>query len=315
SYSFDHIINRAKDKKIVILDYDGTLSPIVDNPDRAFMFADMYSVVKGVAAYFPTAIISGRSHDKVRELVGLEELYYTGSHRLDTMFRVQETSTNDCSSYIRSTKLGYYSLKRKQMQMVGGNGGNQFRQYAGQNAGNLAGYNKVIGNQVIQNAVQNPRVQNVGNQNDISKAKACMLAKAQASDASSKAKVQECGSKAKLQTSRMVCVLVNEVRILGTYSAKEYLSWNYFPRTDKENTDNDITDKDITDEDCIHESNYAMSKGIKIYGDLCNGDYLAFATKNFQASICILHLQLAFASKHLQLAFASKHLQLAFVMI
>ncbi|GKF06984.1 hypothetical protein Tco_0041208, partial [Tanacetum coccineum] len=50
----------------------------------------------------------------------------------------------------------------------------------------------------------------------------------------------------------------------------EYLSWNYFPRTDKENTnkentnnditDKDITDKDITDEDCIHESNYAISK-------------------------------------------------------
>nr|GEW84322.1 hypothetical protein [Tanacetum cinerariifolium] len=55
----------------------------------------------------------------------------------------------------------------RQMQMVGGNGGNQFRQYAGHNAGNLAGYNDVIGNQVIQNAVQNPRIQNVGNQNGL----------------------------------------------------------------------------------------------------------------------------------------------------
>nr|GEX41417.1 hypothetical protein [Tanacetum cinerariifolium] len=35
----------------------------------------------------------------------------------------------------------------RQMQMVGGNGGNQFRQYARQNAGNLTGYNDVIGNQ------------------------------------------------------------------------------------------------------------------------------------------------------------------------
>nr|GEZ69221.1 hypothetical protein [Tanacetum cinerariifolium] len=51
--------------------------------------------------------------------------------------------------------------------MVGGNGGNQFRQYAGKNAGNLAGYNDVIRNQVIQNAVQNPRVQNVRNQNGL----------------------------------------------------------------------------------------------------------------------------------------------------
>nr|GFD55287.1 hypothetical protein [Tanacetum cinerariifolium] len=47
------------------------------------------------------------------------------------------------------------------------NGGNQFRQYAGQNAGNPAGYNDVIGNQVISNAAQNPRVQNVGNQNGL----------------------------------------------------------------------------------------------------------------------------------------------------
>nr|GFA16843.1 hypothetical protein [Tanacetum cinerariifolium] len=31
----------------------------------------------------------------------------------------------------------------RQMQMVGGNGGNQFRQYAGQNAENLTGYNDV----------------------------------------------------------------------------------------------------------------------------------------------------------------------------
>nr|GEZ91333.1 hypothetical protein [Tanacetum cinerariifolium] len=54
-----------------------------------------------------------------------------------------------------------------QIQMVRGNGGNQFRQYAGQNAGNPAGYNDVIRNQVNQNAIQNPRVQNVGNQNQI----------------------------------------------------------------------------------------------------------------------------------------------------
>ncbi|GKE31455.1 hypothetical protein Tco_1450777 [Tanacetum coccineum] len=48
------------------------------------------------------------------------------------------------------------------MQIVGGNGGNQFRQYVGQNVGNQNRYNAVqnIGNQVIQNAVQNPSVQN-----------------------------------------------------------------------------------------------------------------------------------------------------------
>ncbi|GKE89217.1 hypothetical protein Tco_1566692 [Tanacetum coccineum] len=55
----------------------------------------------------------------------------------------------------------------RQMQMVGGNGENQFRQYDGQNVGNQYGYNAVpnVRNQVVQNAVQNPGVQNVRNQN------------------------------------------------------------------------------------------------------------------------------------------------------
>nr|GEU63091.1 integrase, catalytic region, zinc finger, CCHC-type, peptidase aspartic, catalytic [Tanacetum cinerariifolium] len=49
--------------------------------------------------------------------------------------------------------------------MVGGNGENQFRQYAGQNVRNLKGYNAVqnVKNQVAQNL----RVQNVGNQNGL----------------------------------------------------------------------------------------------------------------------------------------------------
>nr|GFC97155.1 hypothetical protein [Tanacetum cinerariifolium] len=53
------------------------------------------------------------------------------------------------------------------MQMVRGNGGNQFRQYTRQNVGNPARYNDVIGNQVMQNAIQNPRVLNVRNQNGL----------------------------------------------------------------------------------------------------------------------------------------------------
>nr|GFB64382.1 hypothetical protein [Tanacetum cinerariifolium] len=53
----------------------------------------------------------------------------------------------------------------RQMKMVGGNGGNQFRQYAGQNTGNLNRYNAV---QNVENQVaQNPRFQNDGNHNQI----------------------------------------------------------------------------------------------------------------------------------------------------
>ncbi|XP_019247776.1 PREDICTED: probable trehalose-phosphate phosphatase F isoform X1 [Nicotiana attenuata] len=88
--SFQQIVSHAKNKQIVIfLDYDGTLSPIVDDPDRAFISADMRSAVRDVAKYFPTAIISGRSRDKVYQLVGLTELSYAGSHGMDIMLPIR----------------------------------------------------------------------------------------------------------------------------------------------------------------------------------------------------------------------------------
>nr|GEZ46238.1 hypothetical protein [Tanacetum cinerariifolium] len=70
----------------------------------------------------------------------------------------QRISSNPRNRQI--AQLGMNMGQDRQIQMVEGNSGNQFRQYAGQNARNPAGYNDVIGNQVIQNAIQNPRVQN-----------------------------------------------------------------------------------------------------------------------------------------------------------
>nr|GEZ71937.1 integrase, catalytic region, zinc finger, CCHC-type, peptidase aspartic, catalytic [Tanacetum cinerariifolium] len=60
-----------------------------------------------------------------------------------------------------------YSTPTNNSQRISSNPRNRQIAQPGQNAGNLAGYNDVIGNQVIQNAVQNPKVQNVGNPNGL----------------------------------------------------------------------------------------------------------------------------------------------------
>jgi len=67
----------------MFLDYDGTLSPIVDDPDKAFMSSKMRRTVKKLAKCFPTAIVTGRCIDKVYNFVKLAELYYAGSHGMD----------------------------------------------------------------------------------------------------------------------------------------------------------------------------------------------------------------------------------------
>ncbi|CAI7856776.1 unnamed protein product [Closterium sp. NIES-54] len=84
--SFDRLAALMEGRQVaVFLDYDGTLSPIVDDPDKAFMSSAMRAAVRGVAAHFPTAIISGRGREKVLSFVQLPELYYAGSHGMDIM--------------------------------------------------------------------------------------------------------------------------------------------------------------------------------------------------------------------------------------
>ncbi|CAH8281631.1 unnamed protein product [Eruca vesicaria subsp. sativa] len=81
---FEEITEASGGKQIVMfLDYDGTLSPIVDDPDKAFMSSKMRRTVKKLAKCFPTAIVTGRCIDKVYNFVKLAELYYAGSHGMD----------------------------------------------------------------------------------------------------------------------------------------------------------------------------------------------------------------------------------------
>nr|GFB75048.1 hypothetical protein [Tanacetum cinerariifolium] len=60
-----------------------------------------------------------------------------------------------------------YSTPTNNNQRISSNPKNRQIAQLGQNAGNPAGYNDVMGNQVNQNVVQNPRIQNVGNQNGL----------------------------------------------------------------------------------------------------------------------------------------------------
>ncbi|CAN8256750.1 unnamed protein product [Cochlearia groenlandica] len=81
---FKEIMEASQGKQIVMfLDYDGTLSPIVDDPDKAYMSNKMRRTVKKLAKCFPTAIVTGRCIDKVYNFVKLAELYYAGSHGMD----------------------------------------------------------------------------------------------------------------------------------------------------------------------------------------------------------------------------------------
>ena len=68
---------------VVFLDYDGTLTPIVPRPEDAKLSGGMRQAVRALSAHCTVAVVSGRDLEDVRTLVGLEGIYYAGSHGFD----------------------------------------------------------------------------------------------------------------------------------------------------------------------------------------------------------------------------------------
>ena len=70
-------------KPVVFLDYDGTLTPIVERPELALLAPGMREAVRRLAEKTTVAIISGRDRENVMKLVDLKEVFYAGSHGFD----------------------------------------------------------------------------------------------------------------------------------------------------------------------------------------------------------------------------------------
>jgi len=80
----DEIQARAAGRRLaVFLDYDGTLTPIVDRPEDAHLAPPMRTRIARLATQVPVAIVSGRDLADVRARVGVAGITYAGSHGLD----------------------------------------------------------------------------------------------------------------------------------------------------------------------------------------------------------------------------------------
>jgi trehalose-phosphatase len=69
----------------VFLDYDGTLTPIVDRPEDALLPEETRRAVEHLVARCPVAVVSGRDLHDVRALVGMGGIFYAGSHGFDIL--------------------------------------------------------------------------------------------------------------------------------------------------------------------------------------------------------------------------------------
>jgi len=80
----DYIKNKITEKRIsLFLDFDGTLTPIVSRPEKAFLSFQMRELIQRLCSVHKVAIVSGRELGDIKERVGIPECVYVGNHGLE----------------------------------------------------------------------------------------------------------------------------------------------------------------------------------------------------------------------------------------
>lgn len=77
-------LNKAE-RLLLLVDYDGTLTPIVEKPELAGLSPEVRTCLQTLAEHprIALGIISGRTLEDIKEKVGIDNIIYTGNHGLE----------------------------------------------------------------------------------------------------------------------------------------------------------------------------------------------------------------------------------------
>jgi len=103
---------------LLFLDYDGTLTPIVKNPDKAILSPKTRNLLKSLTKKksITVSIVSGRGLKKIKSLVGIKGLQYAGCHGLEISSKVNGYAFSHIKKYlplIKDIKKGLAKQLRK----------------------------------------------------------------------------------------------------------------------------------------------------------------------------------------------------------
>ncbi len=121
---FDHIgqvQDKLKDKGLIVfLDYDGTLTPIVDRPELALLSDGMRATVSQLSKKYKIAVVSGRATDDVRDKVKLYGIFYAGSHGFEIVEPTGKVKYNEEANKIRPIIDEAHAKLKKRLSSIKG---------------------------------------------------------------------------------------------------------------------------------------------------------------------------------------------------
>lgn len=121
-FQLNKLKSALKDKFIFLfLDYDGTLTPIVQSPDKAVIHRTTIEILRGFSKIpnCRVAIISGRALKDIKNKIGLEGIFYAGNHGLEIDGPKLKFKTPVSLGYMTTLKKIKNILKKKLSKIKG----------------------------------------------------------------------------------------------------------------------------------------------------------------------------------------------------
>ena len=116
----DELKQKLQGKKpAFFLDYDGTLTPIVAHADQAILSDEMRQTLIDLKKQFTVAVVSGRDLGDVKKRVGVEGIFYAGSHGFDIEGPGKRFENQEVDQFIKSLNQAEKELKEKLQEIDG----------------------------------------------------------------------------------------------------------------------------------------------------------------------------------------------------
>jgi alpha,alpha-trehalase len=119
-----HVYGQVKElvatrRPVVFLDFDGTLSDIVEDPDSATLVDGADEALRLLAAQCPVAVISGRDLADVYERVKVDGVWYAGGHGFELIAPDGARHENAAAGIIDTLARAALRLKEKLGEISG----------------------------------------------------------------------------------------------------------------------------------------------------------------------------------------------------
>ena len=79
-YLFDHLDKMPRENIFLFLDYDGTLTPIAESPDKAIISMAMHNIIIKLNELMPVAVVTGRSISNINNILNIKNIICAGNH-------------------------------------------------------------------------------------------------------------------------------------------------------------------------------------------------------------------------------------------